>query len=75
MYMWTHIGHYDTWDLLETPAPCQAEGSLAVSDPSEPPSKWSCQGLGYPLSPNTPGQLDNLGLSGAPVGVFFQFEI
>ena len=51
------------------------QGSLAVSDPSEPPPKWSCQGLGYPLSPNTPGQLDNLGLSGAPVGVFFQFEI
>ena len=59
--IWTNIGHYDTWDLLETPAPCQAEGSLAVSDPSEPPPKWSCQGLGYPLSPNTPGQLDNLG--------------
>ena len=38
-----------------------AEGSLAVSDPREPPPKWSCQGLGYPRSPNTPGQLDNLG--------------
>ena len=52
--MWTHIGQYDTWDLLKTPAPWQRvdwQSAIRVAA-----TQMELPGVGLP-SLNSPGHV------------------
>ena len=69
MYVWTHIGHYDTWDLLETPAPCHRDHCQSAIQVSRHPNGAARDWVTLSL----PILQDNWTIW--VLDVFFQFEI